>query len=566
MNRVPPPACDHGAGGIVTLRRVSLFVAAVLAVALASGREARTQAPPADETAFARARANGVRTEELLSRARRVLHAWLRHADATTLLLPDHLPTFTAGGKPRPPEYTPHNSGADNYPYLALTAFFTDRMAFDGRIRAMLANEMRFTNDEHGLPRTLQFSDRRLGPTYLFGAAEYAKDGLIAVTELLGRTPWFFRMVDMTAAVMDQSAVDTRFGKIPDKGAEVNGDLLQTLVRLASMTGNPRFLTFAERIGDAWIEEVLPGSHGLPAYEWDFTEHRGPDRLRLRDHGNEIIVGLVLLHALESSRGLPRASTYRPALGTMMDRLLASANEDGLFYNEIRCSDLKPLNAGISDNWGYLYGAVYTFYMVTGEARYRDAVRRVLRALPRYRGFNWEGGRQDGYADTIESALYLISREPVAEAVDWVESEMKTLVAFQKNDGLVEGAYPDGNWLRTVLLYTFWKTQGVWLENWEPGLRLGAERVGNTLHVALDSDKPWTGRMRFDYARHRRTMNLDRNYVRLNEWPEWFAIDENTFYDVVDGSGRMQTQLGSDLKDGLRVTSPGRWLVRRSGR
>jgi len=551
---------------------IPAIVLAVLAFVLSGTPGGRTQPVSGDEAAFAQAQANGVRTEALLSRARRVLHAWLRHADATTLLLPDHLPNFTegpstslrAGGKPRPPVYTPHNSGADNYPYLVLTAFFTDRAAYDGRLRSMLRNEMRFTNDAHGLPRTLDFRDGTLGPTYLFGAAEYAKDGLIAVTEMLGRTPWFFRMVDMTASLMEQSSVDTRFGKIPDAGAEVNGDVLQTLARLIPMTGDPRFLRFAERIGDAWILEVLPGSHGLPSYEWDFKEHRGPDRLRLRDHGNEIMVGLVLLHALETSLGLPRAATYRPALEKMLDRVLASANEDGLFYNEIRCSDLKPLNTGISDNWGYIYGTVYTFYMSTGETRYRDAVRRVLQRLPKYRGFNWEGGRQDGYADTIESALYLINREPVAEAVAWIESEMKTLVAFQKEDGLVEGAYPDGNWLRTVLLYTFWKTQGIWLENWEPGVRLGAERTGDALHVTLDATKPWSGRMHFDYARHKRTINLDRNYVRLNEWPEWFPVDENTFYDIVDASGRRQTQLGSDLKDGLRVTAPGRWVVRKS--
>jgi hypothetical protein len=142
---------------------------------------------------------------------------------------------------------------------------------------------------------------------------------------------------------------------------------------------------------------------------------------------------------------------------------------------------------------------------------------------------------------------------------------MKTLVAFQKEDGLVEGAYPDGNWLRTVLLYTFWKTQGVWLENWEPGVRLGAARAGDALHVTLESDKPWTGRLHFDFARHRRTLNFDRNYVRLNEWPEWFPVDENAFYDVTDGSGRTETLLGSDLKHGLSAAAPGRWVVRKSG-
>jgi hypothetical protein len=542
----------------------AVLIALAAAVVLALGSPSAGTQPALASAAFARADANGWAVGDLLERAYRVLHAWLQHSDARTLLLPDYLPSFRAGGATRPLLYTPHNSGADNYPYLIATAWFTDRATYEGRMRDMLRNEIRFTNDGRGLPRTLDLSTGKLGDSYVFGAAEYAKDGLISVTELLGRTPWFFRMVDVTAAVMEQAAVSSRFGPLPDNGAEINGDLLQTLVRLAAMTGDRRFLEWAERIGDAYIEEILPGSHGLPAYDWDFERHAGPDRLRLRDHGNEVIVGLVLLHALENALGRPRAESYRPALSKMIDRVLASANADGMFYNEIRCSDLTPIDKGISDNWGYIYGAVYTFYMVTGEPKYRDSVLRVLRSLPKYRGFDWERGRQDGYADTIESALYLINREPVPEAIEWIESEIETLVAFQKDDGLVEGAYPDGNWLRTVLLYTLWKTQGTWLEEWQPGLQLGAERIGETIYLAVRSPTPWSGRLHFDRARHRRVMNFDRNFVRLNEWPEWFPVDENALYEIRDGRGRTQILLGSDLADGVPLTAPARLEVRRA--
>jgi hypothetical protein len=539
----------------------------VLAAAMAAAGLTQPAARAAEsQDTFDRARSNGVRVEELLGRAQRVLHAWLRHADPQTLLLPDYLPSFPRPGDPRPLLYTPHNSGADNYPYLIVTSWFTDRALYEGRMRDMLRNEIRYTNDAHGLPRTYDLRTRQPGESYVFGAAEYAKDALVPVTELLGRTPWFFRMADMTATLMERAQVPSRFGPLPDKGAEINGDLLQTLVRLAAMTGDPRFLAWAERIGDAYVEEILPANHGLPAYEWDFERHAGPDRLRLRDHGNEVITGLVLLHALETSLGRPRAASYRPVLTTMIDRLLASANADGMFYNEIRCSDLSPIDKRISDNWGYIYGAVYTFHMVTGEPRYRDAVLRVLRSLPKYRAFDWEGGRQDGYADTIESALYLINREPVQEAVDWIESEMKTLISYQKGDGLVEGAYPDGNWLRTVLVYTLWKTQGTWVEDWKPGVRLGAERQGDALHIVLESGARWSGRLRFDHARHRRTLNLPRNFVRLNEWPEWYVVDENTLYEIRDAAGRVQTLLGSDLVDGLPITAPARLVVRPAAR
>ena len=98
----------------------------------------------------------------------------------------------------------------------------------------MLRNEIRYTNVLDGIPADLDLETGALGPPSLFGAAEYAKDGLLAITELLGRTPWFYRMADMTADIMKHAPVPTRFGHLPDAGAELNGDVLQVLVRLAT--------------------------------------------------------------------------------------------------------------------------------------------------------------------------------------------------------------------------------------------------------------------------------------------------------------------------------------------
>ncbi len=102
----------------------------------------------------------------------------------------------------------------------------------------------------------------------------------------------------------------------------------------------------------------------------------------------------------------------------MLDRILESANADGMLYDEVDAATLKPLRTQLSDNWGYIYGAVYTFYQCTAETKYRDAVIKVLRNLPKYRRHVWEPrskeqqlplGSFDGYADTIESALYLVA-------------------------------------------------------------------------------------------------------------------------------------------------------------
>lgn len=532
------------------------------AVAVLAGTTAAAQSPPhsARQDAFRQAEANGVQVEEVFRRTRRMMHAWLAYADERTLLLPDVLPGFRRGPQGLH-HYRPHNSGADNYPYLVATAWFTDRPLFEGRLREMLRNEIRYTSALDGIPADLNLETQSLGPPSLFGAAEYAKDGLLAITELLGRTPWFYRMADMTADLMRHAPVASDFGPLPDAGAELNGDALQSLVRLAAMTGDPRYLGWARRIGDAYVREVLPRNHGLPGYSWDFAKHAGPDRMRLRDHGNEIVVGLQLLHALEAEQGGERGASYREPLARMLDRVLASANPDGLLHDEIRASDLEPLSQHLSDNWGYVYGAVYTHYMVTGEERYRDAVRRVLRSLPRYRAHDWERGSHDGYADAIESAIYLVAREPVPEALDWIESETRRLIAFQQEDGTIERWYGDGNWSRTLLLYAMMKTQGAFLDGWQEGVRLGAVRDGGRLLVSLQAPAGWKGRLRFDHARHRRELNFQKNYVRLNEWPEWFTVDENALYRLTDASGQQLVRLGSDLKDGIDVTGSSRFVV-----
>jgi len=525
-------------------------------------------AAPDDSARFAQARANGRTADAVYASMQRVLKAWLTHADPKTLLLPDRIPGGAQGLKPGDATrlYTPHNSGADLYPYLILTAHITDPDLYHGRLLDMLRNEIRYTNALKSIPGNLEMSTGKLGAYSLFGAGEYAKDGLVSVTEYLGRTPWYYRMVDMVADAMDAAPVDSRFGKLPASDAELNGDFLQALFRLATMTGDRRFLAWGRRIADAYIEEVLPGNHGVPSGKWDFEKHAGDGKLRLRDHGNETIVGLTLQYALESYLESPRAARYRPVIARMLDRVLASTNPDGLLYDQVDAATLQPASERLSDNWGYVYGAVYTFYQCTGEAKYRDAVLRVLRNLPKYRKWLWEGkatpdrplGSFDGYADSIESALYLVNREPVPEALDWIDSEMQVMMAMQQPDGHIENWYGEGNYNRTAMIYALMKGQGVRPEHWAPGVKVGAVRDGARLLLSLEM--PAARRIRFDCARHRRVLNLDRNYVRLNEIPEWWTADENTLYRLRRQGAAEQVRLGSELIEGVDL-GPGNWTV-----
>jgi hypothetical protein len=581
---------------VVAVCIVMLSTIAAAGSTVSPPEQAPGQAPgQALEQAREQARERGRRFERAVAAMDRVMRVWLTHADPRTLLLPDRIPGPGSGLAPgvAAAPYTPHNSGADLYPYLILTAELTDPDLYRGRMLEMLRNEVRYTSASASVPGNLDLATGKLSAFSLFGAGEYAKDGLISVTEYLGRTPWYARMVDMMADALERSPVESRFGRLPASDSELNGDYLQVLARLGPMTGDPHFIEWARRIADAYIEEVLPGNHGVPSVEWDFAKHTGVPRLRLRDHGNEIVVGLVLQYANERRWQSPRAEKWRPVIARMLDRILESANSDGLLYDEIDAATLKPTRPGLADNWGYIYGAAYTFYQCTGETKYRDAVLHVLRNLPKYRRHVWEPrndqalplGSFDGYADTIESALYLVAREPVPEALDWIESEMQVMLGMQRPDGHIEYWYGEGNFNRTAMLYALMQSRGVRPAHWRPGMRVGAAEepaatgvtgtgtststsTGNTrLFLSLAWDSPSPAVIRFDYARHRRVLNFDKNYVRLNEFPEWFTVDENTLYRVRPAASASDgiIRLGSELIAGIELAS-GDWVIERASR
>ena len=91
-----------------------------------------------------------------------------------------------------------------------------------------------------------------------------------------------------------------------------------------------------------------------------------------------------------------------------------------------------------------------------------------------------------------------------------------------------------------------------------PGVQLGAVGDGDALqlHVGGVSDV----RLQFDFARHRRVINLARNYVRLNEFPEWFVVEPNWLYRISGGTTPARLRLGSELMQGERFAA-GDWRI-----
>ena len=145
-----------------------------------------------DRTALAaEARLHGQRFERAVSAMQRVLRVWLTHADKRTLLLPDRVPGPGSGLKPddRTRLYTPHNSGADLYPYLVLTAELTDPDLYRGRMMEMLRNEIRYTNTEASIPGNLIPRHRRARAAEPLRRRRVREGWPARVTEYLGRTP-----------------------------------------------------------------------------------------------------------------------------------------------------------------------------------------------------------------------------------------------------------------------------------------------------------------------------------------------------------------------------------------
>jgi hypothetical protein len=484
---------------------------------------------------FEQARLNGIPANEGLRRCHRYVEGWLGLKDPETGLIPRNRKDRYWNAK---------DAAADNYPFMVLSTWFTDRPLFEGAMHDMLHTEIRLTSRIGSLPETYDFAKKGFPNAkanldeILFGSSEYIKDGLLPLTEWLGPSPWRERMISILDDMWENAPVETPFGRIVSNGEELNGEMLQTLSRVYWMTGDRKYLEWAVRLGDFY----LLGDH---------HPTRDIHSLRLRDHGCEVVSGLCELYATASFAMPAKREAYRKPLHEMLDRILeVGRNPDGMLYNVIDPIAGKPIGKGIADTWGYNYNGFYTVHLIDGTEAYRDAVIKVLSSLDRYRNFPWEGQSSDGYADSIESALNLYNREPLASVAAWIDSEIKVMWAKQQPDGVIEGWHGDGNFARTTLMYCLWKSQGLSIHPWREDLQLGAVTEDGRLHISFTAGQAWSGRLLFDAPRHRTSMKLPLDWPRINQFPEWFTADPDKRYTVtINGEAREHT--GASMIKGI---------------
>jgi len=495
---------------------------------------------------FDQASLNGELANEGLNRCIRYVNAWMDYSDPATGLIPRNINDSRD-------YWNAWDAAADNYPFMVLTSSVAMPEFFSTRASEMLRTEERLTSRIGKLPDTYSFTKKGFRndiadtSQIIFGSAEYMKDGLIPLTEWLGESPWSERMLGILDNLQDLTRVVTAMsGSFYGESAvvETNGDLLQVLSRMYWFTGNREYLEWASEIADHYLNDK-----NLPT--------AGHGKLRIRDHGCEIISGLCEAYLAASYAWPEKRETWKPYIHQMLDRILeVGRNEDGLFYNEIDPVSGEILSEGIADTFGYTLNAYYFISMLDSVPAYRDAVLKALEALSsKYVSYNWERGSADGYADAIEGALNLYNREPLPSVKNWIDSQIKIMWDMQKPGGIIEGWHGDGNFARTTIMYCLWKSQGLTVDAWNENLLLGAELRNGLLYVSVSCETDWSGRIKFDSPKWRDKMHLPVDYARINQFQQWFTVEASNNYEInFIPSGREKKITGRELVNGLHIS------------
>lgn len=489
------------------------------------------QEPAVD--AWATARQHAAQSRRAVAFNLRYADGWLRHADPRSGLLPRTLRGDAF--------WNAKDCAADNFPFLWLTGRITGQVHLMRAGDHLLAQERRLCSRLDGLPDDFLFATQSFRsaeprlPDLLFGAAEYCKDGLLPMTEWAGQGPWSRRMTELLAAIARHCTVGSPAGPLPTDNLEVHGDLLQACSRAFWMTGDPTCRELALRLGDHHIRH-------RPLLQ--------QPRLHLRDHGCEVIGGLAEAWTIVRAERDHSRADWAPALRALCERILAALHPDGLLPNAIDPRTGAPVDQAASDGTGYVLDAVLTVdELLAGATEYAPAIAAALRRQTAVRCAETPGLQgADGCADTLEGALNLLQRLPDAAVAAWIDREIETLFLAQRPDGILEAWYGDGNSARTMWLWALWKTQGIAAQPWREDLALGAERLADgALRVVLAADFAWQGALCFDRPRHREHLHLPADHPRINQWPEWFAVDRHDAFrlQVDDGDERLVT--GADL-------------------
>jgi hypothetical protein len=472
-------------------------------------------------------------TSSYLEQANAILDKWSGRKDTQTSLISGQNNTWSI-----------RTTGAQLYPAMVLTAWFTNPGLFDGLLLETLRDEERLTSrisvfpDDYALQNGRVSRSSRNPIEIQINAAVYA-GGLARISSVVGPGPWSDRLAGIVDALFLRADVSTGYadGPLPSNDIRVLGHTLKTLPLLAEQSGDEGYLYYARRIGDAYCVGVMPKNGGLPAERWDFEADRAKAAsLILNEDGVAFIEGLVSLYQAEVLESTARADIYRPPLSSMFDVLLERGlKENGRFYRRI-----QPDGRG-----GYsidrkreslltlrILIAAYQYGRLSGNAAYAD---RAIRELARY-GLDEERIFED--VPAIMTALTFTDR------VSELASTAKSLIQSAPSGG--EDEVSDAALLNALLAASWAESAGARLLPWQPGLHLQAKAQSSTLTVTVSSEQPWSGRM---------LPNSNRPRPEIVGFPNLYTSRPEDAYSVsLIGASGYGIIPGSMLAKGLRLT------------
>lgn len=573
------------------------------------------------------AKRNAVESAEDLNALRRWIDAWVaigfdRYGQRNTSLFVRDIDT--EANAPERYWWNPENNGADNYPYMVLTALVLRDERLLERLRQTLRDERTYASRYDGLAGNYDLlSDRQFPmlqmPGYNYSdvelsirhTSEYVRDGLLTITEATPEDLWQGEAHQIIRAMQRQSNFSSTYGMLPFDDTEGNGYALQAYVRFFYMTNDSSMLPAIRALADAYLFEVMNTDTMFPALVWDFRTHEPKTEvLKLREHGQEIIEGLVLAYLLEHDLdpASERTQRYQRALAAFLRNLQQhGVNPDGIFYSKIDRRSGTPLGkspaydrlivgplariwkrlypqetmvclgeplqnydagnrivlAELTKTFGYIYNGYLMFADVADMPEFRDDAAKALQNLPKYR---WH--TPEMISDSAESAFYLYKNLPgvldhrLFEA--WVTRGIRDIRAAQTPTGFFEGWYAgEGNVARALVLHSHYLTQGVRVADWQSGIALGAQFVPEeqVLYLYLANSATAEAALVFDRPRHRE-LGLRADYPRTQMLMEWYPIWPERRYEIADlASGEVHQYRGATLIAGIPVSGSERMLA-----
>jgi len=462
-----------------------------------------------------------------------------------------------------------HNEAADHYSSLVLVAFYVNPALNEkgGALHQTLMSSRQLCATPSGLPTLYDLKNQKPGPPATLKAlTEWTRDGLIRIAEVMGTdNDWYRELERLTDAMLAEAA--RQGGVVREFGGDTEnaGNMLQTLTRLYAMSGRQEYLRAAEELADHFLLD--------------------PDRLasllkiKLLDHGCELVPGLGELFALEGQLKRPKAAQYEPPMRVLLDRFLQESvnSQTGLLCKSTRTSAGEMKWERPPDTWGYVHYTFENYDRATGGTRYRQAVEKPLRWLienhsrsASLRESLWprmETG--DDLSDSYESFIVLWNRaQHLPGGFEWLDWAMhQEQGAGDRNDfgrllpatlakryGPYRGHHFDGSVGRNLICHMLLCSQGVRCAPFVEGLRLGAVRDGERLFLTLQTDSEWHGKLLFDGPRTKhKAATVD--WARINEMPQWFVAQPEKRYVLTLDTAAPITVSGRELIAGVKISA-----------